>query len=150
MDRMAELLGELSKIFDIPLHIDSFNSCTLLVNEKLRVQMEQEKAQERLIIAAFIGTISPGKFRENVLSTTLRANHLYPRLGVFGYHAYSNQLALFHYLSLAPLNGEKLADFLSLFIPKAAEWQKAIESGNIRGLIKVENTKLPSPLGLIR
>lgn len=152
MDKFEELLKELGKILDMPLHVDSEHSCTILVNEKLRVQMELERNQERLIVASFIGLVPPGKFRENVFALALKINNPYPRIGTFGYSAYSNQLMLFEYLHPTKLNGEKLADFLSVFIPKAMEWRDALEVGNIARLTTPtsETAKLPNPFGMVR
>lgn len=143
IDRFTELLQELGKIFDLPLHPDGKQSCSLMINEKLRMQLELDRTQERVVIGAYLGTVPPGRFRENTLAHTLKMNALHPRLGTFGYNPYHNQLALFDYLPLENLNGEKCADFLALFLAKAAEWQEALQTGNLPVLPSDPSQKLP-------
>ncbi len=130
-ERLQEILIELGKMIDIPLYVDSENSCTLMIEGTLRIQIELEKMEQRLIVGAFIGTIPPGKFRENVLTHTLQANHLYPRIGTFGYNIFANELLLFETFDIDTINGRKLADFLFEIVPKAISYKKGIESGHL-------------------
>ncbi len=146
IDRFTELLQELGKILDISLHPDEHQSCALLVDEKLKLQLELDKSLETLIVGAHLGIVPPGKFRENLLAHALKANAIFPRMGTFGYSPYHNQMAFFEFLPLNTQNGEKLADFLAMFIAKAKEWKEALESGILPNLQFQADEKLSSPL----
>ncbi len=131
MGPFEELLAELGNALGVSLNADSNNSCTLLVDEKLKVQLEMQKEKDRLLMGARVGVVDPGRFRENVLIEALKENNLpYPQVGIFGYSPKNNQLALYDTLDLDDLTGEKLANYLSLFIGKSLEWKNALESGH--------------------
>jgi hypothetical protein len=126
-----EIIRQLSTSVNIPLKADEHDRVALLVDEKLKVQLEMDKAQQKLIISGYISKVPPGKFRENVLFQALKANsRSYPEeLGILGYSSYDNMLTLYDLIPLENLTGEKLTDLLALFVGKAMEWQSAIASG---------------------
>jgi len=129
LDPLRDLLEELGKIFDLPLEPDKQKSCSIVIDEKFKVQLELSRMQEKIILGAYLGVVPPGRFRENLLAHALKANAIYPRVGTLGYSPYHNQLALFDFLPLEGLNGEKLADQLALFIAKGNEWLEALKTG---------------------
>lgn len=129
LDPFRDLLEELGKAVDLPLEPDRKKSCTIVIDEKFKIQMELSRVQDKIILCAYLGVVPPGKFRENLLAHTLKANAIYPRVGTLGYSPYHNQLALFDFLPLEGLNGEKLADQLALFIAKGNEWIEALKTG---------------------
>ncbi|MGE5196220.1 MAG: CesT family type III secretion system chaperone [Anaerolineae bacterium] len=135
MDRFEELLRELGEIIDVPLYPDNHRLCRLNIGDFLHVQLECDLLKEQLLIATFIGEIPPGKFRENILKEALKDNSDLPHVGTLAYSERNNQLALFNYLPLSELNGEKIAQSLEGFIEKADSWRIALERG------------LPSPSG---
>jgi len=148
MDKFEELLNELGNILGVSLHPDQMHSCTILIDEKMKLQLEMQKNKENLLLGAHICVVEPGRFRENVLGEALKTNNLsYPQVGTLGYSAYNNQLALFDVLSVDEMTGQKLADYLSLFIAKALEWRDAIEAGNTSPLPLTEEEG-PKPFGM--
>jgi hypothetical protein len=129
MDRFEEILKELGRIIDVPLHPDKNRLCKLNVSNALHVQIESDENKERILIASFICDIPAGKFRENILKDALKANYLYPRIGTLAYSERNNRLTLFEYAPYSNLNGEKFADILAQFIERANSWRIAIERG---------------------
>lgn len=135
IDRFEDLLKELGVEYGIPLHPDRIGACKLKVNDQFHVQLECDPRQENLLVATFICDIPPGKFRENILKDSLKANAAPHEMGTLAYSDRNNKLALFHYLPLPDLNGHKLADFLAKFVEKAAQWKTGVETGNTAQLV---------------
>ncbi len=128
--RFQELIEELGTTLDIALHVDQLGACSMIFDEKLEVQIDKF-GEGDLLIAAFICPLPPGKFRENILLAALRANnHLYPRVGIFGYSERENQLALFQLIDMKDLTGDKIANALAEFVPAGLEWKNSIETKN--------------------
>lgn len=129
-NKFEELLHALGNIFHLPLHIDRYNACSIQIHETLTIQLQLDVSQENLWMFSKLIEVPPGKFRENVLRESLKANDFPdPRTGIFGYIASANQLALFQKYPLEILNGERLAGSIGAFSEMAESWRKAIESG---------------------
>ena len=131
MDRFAMLLADLGALIQVPLHPDHHRACCLSVNGELHLQLKEDDSKDRLLIAAFLAEIPPGKFRENIFKETLKENNLIPRIGTFSYSERNNQLALFSYVYFEGLNGDKMADFLENFLEKAFSWKTALQTGQL-------------------
>lgn len=131
MDRFAILLDDLGTLIDVPLHPDHHRACILLINNQLHVHITEEENKDRLMIAAFVSEVPPGKFRENILKEALKENNLFPRLGTFSYSDRNNQLALVSYIPLAGLRGDNFADFLEKFFEKSFSWKTGVETGQL-------------------
>lgn len=129
MDRFQDFLNRLSPLIDVPLYVEKKRAVRIGINETLHVQLEDEEAKERILIACFVQEIPAGKYRENLLKEGLKANTSYPRIATFAYSERTNQLTLFDHLYYANLQIEKAADTLALFIEKALLWKQAIERG---------------------
>jgi|SRR5579872_2402564 len=129
-DRFQELLNELGKVFHLALTVDKHHACSIQIDEDMTVQLQLDMEQENLFLFSKIIEIPPGKFRENVLRETLKANALPdPRVGIFAYLANANQLVLFQRYPLEMLNGERLSGFLGAFIETGEAWKKAVANG---------------------
>lgn len=145
--RFEELIDELSRALDMSLYVDSVGSCSIVFEEKLEVQIEPFKNGD-LLIGTFICVIPPGKFRENILLSALKANQmLYPRIGTLGYSESENKLALFKILDMEKIDGELVAQTLSEFVPKALEWKHSIETENVAPIEKPDSNSGPSTMG---
>lgn len=131
MDLFQNLILQLGDILNVPLHVDRMQSCRLNINGLLHVQLENDPAKERILIATFISDVPAGKFRENTFKECLKTNGVFPRFGTFAYSERNNKLALFEYLPYEGLSGEKLADALAKFIEKAQAWRSGMERGTI-------------------
>lgn len=122
------LLESLGKVFQLELHVDHMSACSIQVQEGLILQLEPDISQEYLWLFCKIIEIPPGKFRENVLSETLKANGLAdPRAGHFG--LWNGILILFQKYPISLLNGELLSGLIGAFLEMAGNWQKAVQSG---------------------
>ena len=131
MDRFLVLLDDLGELIGTPLHVNSKGFCQINIDNKLHIQIADEKERDRIFVATFICEVPPGKFRENIFAETLKENNLYPRLATFAYSEKNNQLAFFSHIYYPNLTGDTLADFLEKFIEKALSWKIGIETGHL-------------------
>lgn len=125
-----ELLHDLNRFFELNLHVDKHNACTIQIHPDLAIQLQLDIGQENLWIFSHLIEIPPGKFRENVLKEALKANGLPdPRIGILAYLALKNTLILYQKYPLSILSGEKLSAFLGAFLEMADTWRQAIFNG---------------------
>jgi hypothetical protein len=130
ISKFEEILVELGKIFQLPLHIDHFHACTLQVHETMKIQLQLDMSQENLWIFSKLIEVPPGKFRENVFREALKANALPdPRIAILGYLSTTNHLALFQKYPLAILDGERLSGLIGSFLEMGQSWIQAITAG---------------------
>jgi len=110
---------------------DKNNSCLLNIKDKLKVQLELDtNNQSVLIIASVLGELSPGKFREDILLSALKANAKpYPRIGNFAYSTKLNSLVLSSSLNIDHFKAENVLAVLTPFFHKAYAWKDAIDRG---------------------
>lgn len=131
MDHFALVLADLGSLIQVPLHPDHHRACCLIINGELHIQLKEDLNKDRILVGTFISEIPAGKFREKILTETLKENNLFPRMGTFSYSERNNQLALFSFVYLEKLDGEKMADFLESFIEKAFSWKTALQTGQL-------------------
>lgn len=148
-ETFANLLIELGNIFDCDLELDANQSCAILYDDRINIQLELNDYETDLIIGSSLFDIPPGRFREEVLKTALKANFIFPRVGTLGYSESFNQLALFELLPLDNLSGTDIADYLMKFVEEIDLWKKAIANGKAgpdRYLLTTTETKSPIDL----
>lgn len=126
-ERIDLILSDLGKEINLPLSLDDTGSCSLIVDDKLIIQIEPSQSQ--ILIGSFVCQIPPGKYRENVFTNTLKANYLIPRVGTFAFNEMNAQLVLFEYLPVN-ISTLELKNFLVSFIEKAFIWKDSVENGN--------------------
>lgn len=131
MDHFALLLADLGALIQVPLHPDHNRACCLVINGELHLQLKEDPNKERILVAAFIAEIPPGKFRETILRETLKENNLFPRTGNFSYSERNNQLAFYSYVYFEKLDGDKMADFLEKFLETAFSWKAGLQTGQL-------------------
>lgn len=130
MTPFEELLSELSKVFDLKLHVDHHNACSIRIPDRLTVQLQLDPTQENLFLFSKLIEIPPGKFREDVLREALKANgQADPIVGIFGYLHATNQLILYQKYPLPVLTGSRLANFFGAFLEFGDIWRDAIANG---------------------
>lgn len=128
--QFEELLHQLGAVFELKLHVDRQNACSIQIHPRLIIQLQLDPSQEHLWIFTKVAETPPGKFRENILKEALKANALPdPRPGIFGYIHSLNLLAQFQKYPLSILNGERLGGIIGAFLELAETWQEAITSG---------------------
>ena len=130
-DPFNDLLASLGQLFGLTLHADKNNACALQIKKGLVIQLQPDERREKILLACRVVELPPGKFRENVLKETLKANAVIdPFVGVFAYVAKTNNLVLFQQYPIDILNGERLAGLILPFIVVAESWREAILAGN--------------------
>ena len=148
IDQFHELLSSLGTQLKLPLQPDKKGACTLVIRNLFSVQIEYDPSRQRILIAAFLCDVPPGKLRENILRDALKSHFPYPEIGTFGYSERNNKLSLFLYTPLSGLTGEKCAQLLSSFIEKASKWKEAIELGQTTALVHGGGVSELKPFGL--
>jgi hypothetical protein len=129
-DPFNALLSSLGTLFGLPLMADKQNACAFQIKKGLVIQLQPDEAMEKVLIVTRVAEVAPGKFREEVLKETLKANGLAdPRAGTFAYMAKNNILILFQHYPIDILNGERLAGLIIPFIELADAWRTAVLSG---------------------
>lgn len=130
MKTLDDILHELSPFFDEELLPDPNNACVLVINENLRIQLEIDISGEFLLLGCFIVELPPGRFRENVLKSALKANDVIDQSpGILAFVARANQLVLFEQIHTSEISGEKLYEEITAFYSKADGWKTAIQGG---------------------
>ncbi len=147
-----ELIRELGATLGIELHIDHHGACCLQLKDKVRVQLEPDNKEDRLILAAFIGELSPGRFREDVLKEALKANAQNTVNGhagaILGFCARHNQLACHTFLLYQEAMGEKLLNTVTYLSEQAVSWFDALQNGHAAPPSLLSRPVLPSPFGI--
>ena len=135
MTAFEELLVDVSNVFEISLHVDRLNACSIRISDRLTLQLQLDLSQENLWIFSKLYEIAPGKFRENVLKEALKANSsLSHPVGILCYKESSNELCLFQKFPLFILDGKTVAGFLGAFVEMARNWQEALDRGEAKPL----------------
>jgi hypothetical protein len=147
MNIFEEMIQEMGRILNVPLHAEKNRLCKLNINDVLHIQIEFDEAKERILIACFVCDLPPGKFRENVLKEALKANNQFPSLGTLAYSEKNNKLALFTHFPIATINANKLSEELMKFIDKTDQWRMAVETGQLAS-VAIGPAKEKPPFGL--
>lgn len=129
--RFQELIEQLGTALDLPLNVDRHGSCSILFDEQIAIYIEPSK-QDQILLGSFICPLPPGKFRETVLLSALKANHvLYPRIGVLSFSEKENKLAIHKDILIENTTGDIIADHIAEFVAVCLEWRNSIETQNI-------------------
>ena len=138
-DKFGSLIEELGKVLKINLKTDKNNACLIDFKNGLKVQIEIDARGENVLIAADLGEIVQGRFRENVFREALKANGLPPpRNGIFAHSKKNESLVLYDNVTMEEISGEKLADFLLDFNKKAELWKGCIARNEVPSFTESE------------
>lgn len=152
MSPFEDLIHALGMSLGIPLHVDHRGACCLQMNDKLRVQIEPDKTQDRIIIAAFITELNPGRFREDVLKEALKVNAQSVMSGntgaILGFAGRHNRLSCHTFLSTKNLTSDQLLAALTYLSEQSLAWLDAVQSGQIIPAALQTNRPLPAPFGM--
>lgn len=146
-DAFSQLLVDLSKLLNMDLKPDQNFSCLIEIQDKLKVQLEMDPDREDcLVVGTFLPEIPPGKYREDLLISALKANTAaYPRAGNFGYSHKLNCLVLFELFSLSRTKAENLLTQLVPLVQKAFTWKESILRGENTAHLQIQDfTQTPS------
>lgn len=146
MNFFEEYIQKLGQALGASLHAEKGYLCKLLIEGSLKVQIEHEIDQERILFASFLQELPPGKFREDILKEALKANDALDRLGIFAYSPKNNSLAYFLYLS-DKIQFEDFYKHFQEWLETAKTGKSAVETGNLYQLSQSRSSSR-SPFGL--
>ncbi len=129
MISLADLLKNFATDLSMDFIEDPSGSYSYQINDAFLIQIEMAKNEHEIVIGSFLTTLPPGKFRENVLTYALKANHILEEPSFFAFSRNKDELFLYQTVELATLNSQKIQERLTLFSEKALQWKEAIESG---------------------
>lgn len=129
IEQFNEILTQLGNDLDLNLSPENGKASTLKIDDMLLLQLEIDKTEENILIASSLFTLPPGKFRENVFQSTLKANGLLPPRFIFGFNEPSAELIFFQFLPLKNLTLKIVKKNLEEFIEEAMKWKEALEGG---------------------
>lgn len=147
------LLQELGTSLGIAnLHPDGNNSCLIRLKSGLIIQVELDKSGQFFLIGADLGTVPPGKYRENLFREALKANDLpHPIHGILCYSKKSDHLVLYEKIPIKDLNGEKIAAEITPFAEKAYTWSEALLHNEVPPINQMFTSHKPGGMfGLMR
>lgn len=130
-NQFGAIIQELGKTLGYDINRNIEDSCTLPLPNGINIQMEIDDRKNCFVLGTEIGSVSAGRYREDVFREALLYNGMEKRVGTFGYSEITNTLILFKELPLRELNGEKVAAVLKPLGEKASAWKKAITRGEL-------------------
>ena len=135
--KFHQILEELQAVLETDLDIDDKDSCSILFEDEITMQIELDDYKNSLIIAASIEPLPPGKYREKILQIALQENAFILRSGILSYREETNSLIVFDSIYLSPyLTAENIKEKLTLLVDYALKWKKAIQNSDLE-LIKI-------------
>lgn len=132
-DAFSSILQELGKLLKIPkLEPDQNNACLIKFPNNASIQIELDRSGQNIFLGFDLGSVAPGRYRENVFAEALKSNgQLPPRHGDFSYSQKSDHLLLTELIPIHNLNGDKLLNAITPFLEKAQKWHEALAHGDI-------------------
>jgi len=131
-DRMGILFEEFGKKINVTITPEQNGGCRIRFKSGVEVQIETSADGRSLMIGCELGSMPPGRYRENVFREALRANGLpLPRNGVFGFAKPKDSLYLCDQIALDELSGDRLFEFMQPFLQKAEIWRDALSRGEV-------------------
>lgn len=150
MDQLEQLFHDVGEEFDILLKPDQYGAVKLRIGPDIFIQMEYNKAKDWVAMVSFIGDLPPGKFRENLLKTALKANHQQPSDLHLAYSDKNNQLALFYPFPMSMLSKDLLVKGILSVVEKSRAWRQGIATGNLASLVTISSQKSSGFFGMAR
>ena len=130
--KFYQILEELKTELDTELDIDEQDSCSIIFEDEIILQIELDEYKNSLIIASSIAELPPGKYREKILQISLQENSFPMRSGILSYREETNCLILFDLIYLASdLTAENIKEKLTLLVDYALKWKKAIQTSDL-------------------
>jgi hypothetical protein len=151
MHTFAEIIHQLGPLINIPGLASQENKDLCVIdlnpNQKLFIQLSHKSPEVEIVMQ--LGSIPPGKYREDFFRACLKANGKnFPRFGNFAYLSKNEQLVLFESIPIDILDGESLYNFILLFSDKAQKYQEAIMQGDIPYVEERGDSNSSNPFGV--
>ncbi|MFY7842515.1 MAG: CesT family type III secretion system chaperone [Rhabdochlamydiaceae bacterium] len=148
MNTFDDLLKEWGTLLNKSLYQDQNGACKLLISKDFYAQIEYKAEEKKLLMCFFIGSISPGTFRDRLFKEALKTNHKEPDSGVL---SYSHQLDLFCLNAEYDASDFKVEDFNHFFMTltqKGKKWKNYLLEGFLPDL--EDNKKNSPPLSYVK
>lgn len=130
MANYKSLIAELADRLNNDVQPDLNNIVVLLIEKRVKIQIETDPMEEFLTVGAYVADLPPGKFREHILKDALKANYnIHKNAGILSYMGRENILTLHIKFALGSLEIDTLMDSLKHLTKRARAWQDAIEEG---------------------
>ncbi len=132
-EAFKSLLQELSASLNTnQLYPDEHDSCLLMLDETLKVQLEVDPSGQSLVIGIDLGPVVAGKYRFNVLREALKANdQSEPKTGTLAFAENTQHLILFETLPIKNLKGETVSILVIKLKEKALIWMQALSKSEV-------------------
>lgn len=138
---LTTILEELSKQEVFPasaLNPNRHGTCAIPLPDGGLLQIELDAKEENLLIITILGTVTAGRYRENLFREALKANGLpHPRHGTLAFGTQTEHLILFESMPL-PVTGGMVGSFLPAFVEKASIWREAVGTGSVPQVAPVQ------------
>ncbi len=122
-----ELIEGLGQAIGVSLKAIQGKSCTLLIEEKIKVHIEKRDRKEGYLLGSMLGSLPPGRYREEVLKNSLKENHISSKIGSLAYNAHNDQLVLFYFIEEDRIYPDELSQILTSFTKRALSWKESLE-----------------------
>ena len=147
-DLYEALLAELgTKIGSPDLKPNHQNTCLIELGSGLQIQLQFTENLTFFLVAAKVGKLSPGRFRFNVLTETLKWNG-HPeayRYGYLGFNQMKDELILFSMIPAQDITSDKILDRYLRLKEKAVIWFESLKKNEIPSL---STTKISTGSGM--
>ncbi|NBO24554.1 MAG: hypothetical protein EBU93_04910 [Chlamydiae bacterium] len=145
---LQQVITILDESLDIDLHLDENQSCKILLNDKISVQIELDPSRQYMIFASEIFILPPGKFREMVLKGAILANYGKDKeIGSFSYLPKSCALMLHEFFPINFIQESEVFDLFARFSTKALFWKDHLDRNTIPQSASHEPAQ-PNPFGI--
>jgi hypothetical protein len=144
MAGFKELIADLSDRLGADLFPDLNNVVTLIVEKRVKFNIEADSVGEFMILGATISELPPGKFRENILKDALKANsRINVNPGVLSYLGRENTLILHTKLFIQGTSVDEIIKEMKHLTSRAKKWMDAIDEGRAS-----PDEEIPKKVGL--
>lgn len=142
---IENIIKILSEDLDVDLYLDANQSCCIILNDAIKIQLELDKSRQNLILASHLFELAPGKFRENVLKAAIKSNYgLEKGIGTLSYLPRNSALVLYEIIPLVFLTESKLFSLFMSFYQKGLFWIENLKSSSIPQFISSKGEQPPA------
>lgn len=114
------------------LEPDNHNTCLLQMESGLEVHIEMADRQDAVLLAASLGALTPGPYRDDIFRAALITNGQEPpHNGVLGFSDEANELIIYDLIPLEDINGDRIVERLAAFEEKAVKWKASLENNEV-------------------
>jgi hypothetical protein len=145
MRTIEEAFESLTRQFGLPIEIDEYGGCQLIIDDVIVLDIEISPSGKELLFVIDLGEVLVGKYRHDLLKAALIENGKpYPRYGDLAFSPQGDTLLLSDLLIIEAYDDESLINYWELFTNKAKMWMEYITAGRVPPVGKQDRS---SPFG---